>query len=116
MITMEKFDKRLRWYHILIHRAIHDKSKGDKDSVTLAKGERCLIKLNGQLRYASYDGFTFIEQNPNKTSVHALEARNGKHITWGIPEDASKPWLYIDDAIATRFEEAINEHFKPAVK
>lgn len=109
MITMDKFDQRLRWNHILIHRAIHDRIKA-----IINVGKKLPIKMNGRMRYASYEGFTLIEQNPNKTSVHAAKARAGEHITWGIPEDASKPWLYIDDDIAARFEAVLNERLKSA--
>jgi hypothetical protein len=108
MITMAKFDERLRWYHILIHRAIHDKTVS---AVTLEKGKRLFIKPVGGMRSVAYDDMVFVEQNPNKSSEHALAARAGKHITWGITVGQS-PWLYIDDDIATRFEACIHDTLK----
>jgi hypothetical protein len=103
-----KTDPRLKKEYLTIHTAIHSTKK-------MVPGLILSINTIGGLRYADYDGFRFIQQNPNKSSKFAKEARGGKKITWGMPTgvpegNKAEPWLYIDDEVATRFTNQQIEH------
>lgn len=75
------------------HRAIHDKSV---ETVRLG-GMDCNVYTSGNgCRAVVYKDITFMEQNKNKDSDTAKQAREGKRITWGL---RFGPWIYIDDDI-----------------
>lgn len=97
-----KTDARLKKEYLTIHTVLHNKSKKIVPGLILG------ISTTHGLRHTDYDGFRFIQQNPNKSSKFAKEAREGKKITWGMPigvpeGNKAEPWLYIDDEVVTRF-------------
>ena len=98
---MKQADKRLKYDHILIHQAIHDK---ELKEVKLSDGKKKPIKSMGKMRYVPHEGFVFMEQNPDKQTSYAQMARNGAKITWGITSDGGS-WIYIDDEVAATFLE-----------
>lgn len=60
-------------------------------------------KGTSAVRSITYKDVTFIEQNPNKTypkstqlKHHALMARQGHKITWGMKEKP-RQWIYVLD-------------------
>lgn len=75
------------------HRVIHDKSA----STVLLDGTEYPVyySANG-CRYMDYKDIKFMEQNKEKQSVYASQAREGKRITWGIRFGT---WIYIDDDV-----------------
>lgn len=98
-----KTDSRLKSEYFIIHHALHNMQV--RRITTLAIPVSITA---GGLRYAEYDKYRFIQQNPHKSSVHAKAARDGKRITWGMPlgvpeGNTAEPWIYLDDEIETRF-------------
>jgi hypothetical protein len=93
----------MKYEYILIHQAIH--SPLMPTVVDIGNGITLPIKRNqgNNCRFVTYDNICFMEQNKNKKTSYALQARAGKKITWGIP--ASGNWVYIDDD--TTIKEAI---------
>lgn len=98
---MNKFDSRLKVAYIRIHQAIHD--PGASTVELYSGGSLRPVHRMGNLRAVTYDDFTFVEQNPYKSTEFAKQARAGKRITWGIPVGGGV-WLYIDDDIAEAFD------------
>lgn len=64
-----------------IHKAIHDK----ECLGLIIDDERYLIEIGGNgCRQVKYRGITFMEQNKEKASSYASEAKKGARITWGM--------------------------------
>src|SRR5258706_14989415 len=77
---------------ITAHAAIHNK---EAKSITIdSKQYPVVYSANGYRKIHYGESITFMEQNKHKQSRYAQEARDGKHITWGI---RSGEWIYIDD-------------------
>lgn len=73
------------------HRAIHDATV----KTVVLNGIECNIYWSGNgCRAVVYKDITFMEQNKNKDSLSAQQAREGKRITWGLRFGT---WIYIDD-------------------
>lgn len=76
---------------LMIHNAIH----GEDSLVTINNIEYPIIDGKNGCRRCDFMGIRFIEQNKNKESSYAREAREGAKITWGIR--VIGPWIYIKD-------------------
>lgn len=64
-----------------IHKAIHDK----ECIGIIIDDERYLVEVAGNgCRQIKYEGITFIEQNKDKPSSYAMEAKKGARLTWGM--------------------------------
>lgn len=102
---MSNFDKRLKAAYIYIHGIIHDPTHPREFQLGTVRKP---VHMMGGMRAVTYDDITFVEQNPRKNTIFAERTRNGEHITWGIPIADAKgvvaPWIYIDDDIATKFD------------
>lgn len=72
-----------------IHDVLHYKEPNIRTSIKYKR----FVSLNG-CRAIKHDGILFMEQNPKTSSRYAKQARDGKHITWGIRPGK---WIYIDD-------------------
>jgi hypothetical protein len=58
----------------------------ENDKLKIADKELDKLTFNG-LRRVYYNGYLYIEQNPNKQSNYAKLAREGKKIVWKIPKN-----------------------------
>lgn len=76
-----------------IHMVLH---RPDIASVGMHEKQLKVVIAGNGCRAVYYKGYMFMEQNKNKDSVYAKMAREGKRITWAIPDVGSR-WIYIDD-------------------
>jgi len=66
-----------------VARLVYDAIFQDMSSVEIG-GEECPIKKTSKskVKLVEYGGFTYIEQNPHKSSQWAKEAQEGHQIMW----------------------------------
>jgi hypothetical protein len=66
-----------------VARLVYDAIFQDRASAEI-DGEECQIKKTSKskVRLVEYDGLTYIEQNPHKSSQWAKEAQEGHQILW----------------------------------
>jgi hypothetical protein len=66
-----------------VARLVYDAIFQDRATAKI-DGEECQIKKTSKskVRLVEYDGLTYIEQNPHKSSQWAKEAQEGHQILW----------------------------------
>jgi hypothetical protein len=66
-----------------VARLVYDAIFQDVSSVEIGGGEYPIKKTSkSKVRLVEYDGFTYIEQNPHKSSQWAKESQEGHKIMW----------------------------------